>query len=57
MTDPLRTPDGHVFERAALDDWLKVFTTDPVSGSPLSIRKARSYCWGLYCLLIQRSFE
>ena len=35
MTEPVRTPYGHVFDRNALQDWLQFSQTDPICGQPL----------------------
>ncbi|CAD7961094.1 unnamed protein product [Amoebophrya sp. A120] len=35
MTDPVKTPYGHVFDRQALADWLQFSATDPICGQPL----------------------
>ncbi|CAD7948427.1 unnamed protein product [Amoebophrya sp. A25] len=37
MTDPIKTPYGHVFDRNALVDWLQFSQTDPICGQPLTI--------------------
>mmetsp|Transcript_9097 Transcript_9097/g.20602 ORF Transcript_9097/g.20602 Transcript_9097/m.20602 type:complete len:598 (-) Transcript_9097:85-1878(-) len=37
MHDPVATPEGHVFERAALEDWTTTYGTNPISGAPLSV--------------------
>jgi len=37
MHDPVASPEGHVFERAALEDWTTVYGTNPVSGTPLTV--------------------
>jgi len=35
MHDPVATPAGHVFERAALEDWMDAQQTEPLTGAPL----------------------
>jgi len=37
MHDPVATPEGYVFERAALEDWTSSYGTNPISGAPLSV--------------------
>jgi len=37
MSDPLRTPAGHLIERAALEDWMTITETCPLTGTPLTI--------------------
>mmetsp|Transcript_16968 Transcript_16968/g.36531 ORF Transcript_16968/g.36531 Transcript_16968/m.36531 type:complete len:737 (+) Transcript_16968:131-2341(+) len=37
MHDPVRTPDGHLFERAALEDWVSHHGSNPLTGSPLTM--------------------
>mmetsp|Transcript_17245 Transcript_17245/g.42785 ORF Transcript_17245/g.42785 Transcript_17245/m.42785 type:complete len:665 (-) Transcript_17245:1904-3898(-) len=37
MTDPVKTPYGHVFDRQALSDWLQFSATDPICGQPLTM--------------------
>jgi hypothetical protein len=37
MKDPVQTPDGNLFERAALEDWTLVHASNPVTGAPLDI--------------------
>lgn len=37
MHDPISTPDGYVFERAALEDWASYYGTNPISGTPLAL--------------------
>eukprot|EP00927_Polykrikos_kofoidii_P069606 TRINITY_DN6514_c0_g1_i1.p1 TRINITY_DN6514_c0_g1~~TRINITY_DN6514_c0_g1_i1.p1 ORF type:complete len:761 (-),score=125.78 TRINITY_DN6514_c0_g1_i1:412-2694(-) len=37
MHDPVETPEGHRFDRAALEDWMTVSATNPLTGQPLSI--------------------
>jgi len=37
MCNPLMTPDGHLFERAALEDWFSLSATNPSTGAPLSL--------------------
>lgn len=39
MCDPVVTPDGHLFERAALEDWMNVSASNPRTGAPLSIEQ------------------
>jgi len=35
MHDPVRTPDGYLFERAVLEDWVLVNHSNPLTGQPL----------------------
>jgi len=37
MHDPVKTPDGYLFERAALEDWLQHYGSNPLTGAPLNI--------------------
>jgi len=37
MMDPVQTPDGHIFERAAIEDWFSVSQTNPATGGPLQL--------------------
>jgi len=37
MTDPVQTPDGHCYERAALEDWVTMWQTNPATGQPLHL--------------------
>lgn len=37
MLDPMMTPEGHLFERAALEDWFSHHGTNPLTGLPLSM--------------------
>eukprot|EP00927_Polykrikos_kofoidii_P070665 TRINITY_DN67076_c0_g1_i1.p1 TRINITY_DN67076_c0_g1~~TRINITY_DN67076_c0_g1_i1.p1 ORF type:complete len:807 (-),score=148.73 TRINITY_DN67076_c0_g1_i1:324-2606(-) len=37
MHDPVETPEGHRFERAALEDWMTVSATNPLTGQPMTI--------------------
>jgi len=37
LHDPVSTPEGHVFERAALEDWTTQYGTNPVTGQPLNV--------------------
>lgn len=39
MCDPVMTPDGHLFERAALEDWMTVSSSNPTTGAPLSLEQ------------------
>jgi len=36
MTDPVIAPDGHTYERYAIEDWLKINKTSPVTNLPLT---------------------
>jgi hypothetical protein len=36
MTDPVIAPDGHTYERSAIENWLKINKTSPVTNLPLS---------------------
>lgn len=37
MTDPVATPGGHHYDRAALEDWMKNTQTHPATGAPLTM--------------------
>jgi len=37
LHDPVSTPEGHVFERAHLEDWTTQYGTNPVTGQPLNV--------------------
>lgn len=37
MCDPVQTPDGHLFERAAIEDWMTVSASNPRTGAPLTM--------------------
>lgn len=39
MTDPVASPEGHLFERAALEDWTTQHGSNPVTGTPLQIHE------------------
>merc|ERR1719343_646399 len=41
MHDPVRTPDGYLFERAALEDWVQVQQqpSNPLTGAPLAMNE------------------
>merc|ERR1719424_2064386 len=39
MCDPVMTPDGHVFERVALEDWMTVSASNPKTGQALSMEE------------------
>jgi len=41
MHDPVCTPDGHTFDRAALEDWTRTHATNPFSGAPLSMEECQ----------------
>jgi len=41
MCDPVVTPDGHLFERAAIEDWMTVSTSNPRTGAPLSMEECQ----------------
>jgi len=43
MTDPVKTPYGHVFDRQALSDWLQFSQTDPICGQPLNMNDCVPY--------------
>lgn len=43
MLDPMYTPDGHIFERAALEDWMTISATDPATGAPLQIGQCQPH--------------
>ena len=35
MIDPVIAADGHTYERQAVQDWLQLHNTSPVTGRPL----------------------
>eukprot|EP00928_Gymnodinium_smaydae_P087570 TRINITY_DN71821_c0_g1_i1.p1 TRINITY_DN71821_c0_g1~~TRINITY_DN71821_c0_g1_i1.p1 ORF type:complete len:758 (-),score=189.29 TRINITY_DN71821_c0_g1_i1:73-2346(-) len=37
MHDPVATPDGYIYERAALEDWMTTSASNPLTGAPLSM--------------------
>jgi len=37
MHDPVSTPDGYLFERAALEDWMSQHATHPLTGAALEL--------------------
>jgi hypothetical protein len=37
MRDPVQTPDGHLFDRPVLEDWVHQNGTDPITGAPLEM--------------------
>lgn len=37
MHDPVATPDGCMFDRASLEDWMQFYSTNPLTGVPLSM--------------------
>lgn len=39
MTDPVMTPEGNVYERAALEDWMVVSASNPKTGQPLALEQ------------------
>mmetsp|Transcript_67254 Transcript_67254/g.121141 ORF Transcript_67254/g.121141 Transcript_67254/m.121141 type:complete len:744 (-) Transcript_67254:51-2282(-) len=39
MTDPVSTPDGYLFDRAALEDWTSQHATNPLTGAPLAMNE------------------
>jgi len=36
MMEPVLAADGHAYERAAIEDWISIHGTSPVSGEPLA---------------------
>lgn len=42
MHDPVRTPDGYLFERAVLEDWMMQHPSNPLTGQPLSAGEVAS---------------
>ena len=40
--EPMRSPvivaDGHTFERCALESWMRISTTNPMTGAPVSLK-------------------
>lgn len=42
MHDPVRTPEGYVFERAALEDWCQHYGSNPLTGAPLDLEQCVS---------------
>lgn len=41
MSDPVITPNGHTFERVAIEHWVSANGTNPVSRDPLHLNKLR----------------
>merc|ERR1719235_535804 len=41
MCDPVMTPDGNLFERAALEDWMTVSASNPKTGAPLTMEQCQ----------------
>merc|ERR1719316_756907 len=41
MCDPVMTPDGHLFERAAIEDWMTVSASNPRTGQPLTMEQCQ----------------
>lgn len=39
MHDPVSTPDGFLFERAALEDWTNTHGSNPLTGAPLDMNE------------------
>ena len=39
MRDPVIAADGHTYERAAMQSWLELHQTSPVTGATLAHRK------------------
>ena len=37
MHDPVSTPDGYLFERAAIEDWTSQHGSNPLTGAPLAM--------------------
>jgi hypothetical protein len=37
MHDPVATPDGCMFDRAALEDWMQFYATNPLTGAALDM--------------------
>jgi len=37
MHDPVSTPDGYLFERAAIEDWMSQHGSNPLTGAPLAM--------------------
>lgn len=44
MHDPIQTPDGFLFERAALEDWTESHGNNPLTGQPLNINDCAPAC-------------
>merc|ERR1719343_1130944 len=42
MHDPVRTPDGYLFERAVLEDWMLQHPSNPLTGQPLTMLEVAS---------------
>ena len=43
MTDPVKTTDGHTYDRLAIETWFNGHSTSPLTGLPLS-SKALTPC-------------
>lgn len=41
MHDPVQTPEGHVFERAALEDWVRSNGSNPLTGEALELEQCQ----------------
>ena len=38
MRSPVTVADGHSFERCALESWMRINTTNPMTGAPVSLK-------------------
>lgn len=41
MEDPVFTTDGHTYERTAIDNWLRLHSTSPITGLALASKSLR----------------
>jgi U-box domain len=41
LQDPVSAPDGHVYERAAIEEWLRSGASSPFTSQPMSIGELR----------------
>ena len=44
MKSPVIVADGHTFERCALESWMRINTTNPMTGAPVSLKVYENIC-------------
>lgn len=44
MCSPVIVADGHTFERCALESWMRINTTNPMTGAPVSLKVYENIC-------------
>ena len=44
MKSPVVVADGHTFERCALESWMRINTTNPMTGAPVSLKVYENIC-------------